>query len=267
MSIGIYKINNPKGKIYIGKSKNIEKRFSSYYKLQHCHQQRKLYNSLKKYGPKNHVFEIIEECFEELLNEREIYYIELYNSLNDGLNLTQGGDGGSLSKESAELKRLKIMKPILQYDLDGNFINEFKGASEAIKYLDKGNANNINDCARGKYISTYGYIWIYKENEIQQKITPRKSKQGNHNGWSKERREKIKNSRIGEKRSKEYCKKISDLKKKPIYQYDIDGNLTNIFPYFDFFNGCKIIGTTKLRKILNKNIYYNGYKYTNIPLH
>ena len=39
MSIGIYKITNPKNKIYIGKSKNIEKRFESYKKIQHCKQQ------------------------------------------------------------------------------------------------------------------------------------------------------------------------------------------------------------------------------------
>ena len=32
------------------------------------------------------------------------------------------------------------------------------------------------------------------------------------------------------------------------------------------FDGCGVIGTTKLRKILNKNIYYKGYKYTNTKL-
>jgi hypothetical protein len=266
MSIGIYKITNPKGKVYIGKSKDIEKRFKSYYKIWHCSQQIKLFNSLKKYLPENHTFEIIEECDIKQLNKREIYYINSFNSLNSGLNLTIGGDGGTITKESAMLRGLKIRKPILQYDLKGNFIREFSGAIEAIKFLGRGNSNNINDCARGKYISTYGYIWLYKYGEVKLNITPRLSNQGCHNMWGNERREKIKQSRMNEKRSKEFCNKMSNLKKKKIYQYDIDNKLNNIFPSFDSFDGCGVIGTTKLRKILNKDIYYRGYKYTNIEL-
>jgi hypothetical protein len=147
------------------------------------------------------------------------------------------------------------MKPILQYDLKGNFLREFKGASEAIKFIGKRNSNNINDCARGKYMSTYGFIWVYKEGKIKNFIVPKISKQGNTNQWSKERREKIKQSRLGEKRSQEYKEKISNLKKKPIYQYDKENINVNIFPSFNSFLGSKIIGTTKLRKILNKDIF------------
>lgn len=263
--IGIYKITNPKNEIYIGKSKNIEFRFRSYKKLQHCKQQIKLYNSLKKYGPENHVFKILEECNIEQLDKREIYWIKIFNSIKIGLNLTEGGDGGKLSPSSSEKKRLKIMKPILQYDLKGNFLREFKGAPEAIKFLGKGNSNNINDCARGKYINTYGFIWIYKQGkEIKNIIIPNISKQGNSNPWNKERREKIKQSRLGEKRTEEYKQKISNIKRTPIYQYNTQSILVNVFPSFKSLSGSKIIGTTKLRKILNKDIYYKGYKYTNI---
>ena len=86
MSIGIYKITNPKGKIYIGQSINIERRFKEYKKL-YCSQSRKLYYSLKKYGVENHLFEIIEECDIILLNEREEYYILLFKSHINGLNI------------------------------------------------------------------------------------------------------------------------------------------------------------------------------------
>lgn len=75
--IGIYKITNPKGKIYIGQSVNIKKRWYSYEKL-YCKQQFYLYNSLVKYGIENHKFEIIEECLLEQLNEREIYWKQYY---------------------------------------------------------------------------------------------------------------------------------------------------------------------------------------------
>jgi len=69
--IGIYKITSPTNKIYIGQSTNITDRWKRYYKLNHCRNQIKLYNSLKKHGFKNHIFEIIEECNWEELNIRE----------------------------------------------------------------------------------------------------------------------------------------------------------------------------------------------------
>lgn len=85
--IGIYKIVNPKGKVYIGQSLNIEKRWKEYLSL-NCKGQVKLYNSLCKYGPENHTFEILEECIENKLSEREHYWQVYYEVLGiSGLNL------------------------------------------------------------------------------------------------------------------------------------------------------------------------------------
>jgi group I intron endonuclease len=101
--IGIYKIINPKGKTYIGQSINIEKRWNGYKKL-HCKGQHKLYNSLEKYGPENHVFEIIEECKLEELDNREIFWKKLYLekfTWNESLFLQiKDGKGGSKSNET-----------------------------------------------------------------------------------------------------------------------------------------------------------------------
>ena len=100
--VGIYKITSPSGKIYIGQSVNIEKRFLSYSKLLRCKTQIKLFRSFLKYEVINHKFEIIEECDIELLNERERYYQDLYDVLNNGLNckLTNTADkSGKLSEE------------------------------------------------------------------------------------------------------------------------------------------------------------------------
>jgi len=89
---GIYKITNPKNKVYIGQSINILFRWYKYKKLD-CKKQCKLYNSLKKYGADNHKFEILCECDKEKLNELEKYYVDLYNSFTSehGLNLKDGG--------------------------------------------------------------------------------------------------------------------------------------------------------------------------------
>ena len=99
--IGIYKITSPTDKIYIGQSKNIQKRWS-YYKNLNCKGQQKLYKSFLKYGVINHVFEILELCSEQELNTKEFDYIKKYNSFNTkhGLNLTSGGDNLLVSDET-----------------------------------------------------------------------------------------------------------------------------------------------------------------------
>lgn len=50
-------------------------------------------------------------------------------------------------------------KPILQYDLNGNFIREWHSATDAAKEL-KG---NICECLRGRHKTACNYIWKYKE--------------------------------------------------------------------------------------------------------
>lgn len=101
IKIGIYKITNPKGKIYIGQSVDINRRWNEH-KYSNKEELIKLYRSFKKYGWENHLFEIIEECSLELLNEREIYWGLFYNTLdkNKGLNLRLGGNRGIWSEES-----------------------------------------------------------------------------------------------------------------------------------------------------------------------
>lgn len=104
--IGIYKITSPSGKIYIGQAVNIERRFKEYQNLNHTKYQIKLYNSFNKYGINNHIFEILEECDIEQLNERERYYQDLYDVLNVGLNcrLTTTNDKSGCLCEEMKIK-------------------------------------------------------------------------------------------------------------------------------------------------------------------
>lgn len=84
--IGIYKITSPSGRVYIGQSTNIPKRFNQYKSLFNCKSQVKLYRSFKKYGVDNHSFEVLIECEIKELNNLERYYQDLYNVLEVGLN-------------------------------------------------------------------------------------------------------------------------------------------------------------------------------------
>lgn len=89
--IGIYKIKNLiNGKCYIGQSKNIESRWADHkaaiYNDRQPTYNYPLYKAIRKYGLTNFSFEVIEECSVEDLNTREIFWIEYYNSYNNGYN-------------------------------------------------------------------------------------------------------------------------------------------------------------------------------------
>ncbi len=85
--IGIYKITSPVGRIYIGQSIDVEKRFRQYQGLTYCKSQVRLYNSFKKYTPDSHIYEVLEECSFEDLNTRERYWQEQFQVMGkQGLN-------------------------------------------------------------------------------------------------------------------------------------------------------------------------------------
>jgi len=133
ITIGIYKITNPKNIIYIGQSVNIYKQFAQYRNYQ-CHKQPRLYNSLKKYGFEKHKFEIITTCSINELNKLERYYQELYCCLNNnGLNcvITKLDDkSGYISDESkqkmslAQKNRNKEINTKISIALTGSKLSE-----------------------------------------------------------------------------------------------------------------------------------------------
>lgn len=100
MSCGIYKITNIiNSHSYIGLSKNIEQRIKEHYShgLNGQRQDdldKPLYKAFRKYGIDNFTWEILEECPEEQLKEREIYWIKKFNTYEDRqhYNETPGGD-------------------------------------------------------------------------------------------------------------------------------------------------------------------------------
>ena len=103
MSCGIYKItNNITEKMYIGRSVNIEDRWKHHIGAKDDYA---IHKSMRKYGVENFTFEIIEECDESLLDEREQYWIQYYNTYNYGYNLTVGGEGGGKYSHD-EIKKL-----------------------------------------------------------------------------------------------------------------------------------------------------------------
>lgn len=95
----IYKITNlVNGKEYIGQtSLSIQERFK-----QHIHDaskgyynNRPLYNAINKYGVENFIIEKLEERSSQEVNQKEIEYINKFNTYSNGYNATLGGEGNS----------------------------------------------------------------------------------------------------------------------------------------------------------------------------
>nr|DAR02120.1 MAG TPA: intron associated endonuclease [Bacteriophage sp.] len=100
MTCGIYKITNKiNGHSYIGLSKNIEHRFADhrtkpFQSKRKDDQEKVLYKAIRKYGLDNFSFEIVEECPESQLCDRECFWIDYYGTYRnrEDYNETPGGD-------------------------------------------------------------------------------------------------------------------------------------------------------------------------------
>ena len=70
--------------------------------------------------------------------------------------------GDKMSKEMKDILIELNSKPVVQFDLDKNFIREWKSISEAGKYLNVKN-NHIGCCCNNKRKTSNGYIWKFKQ--------------------------------------------------------------------------------------------------------
>ena len=91
---GIYKITNQiDNRCYIGQSLDIAERWKAHAKCGldiDTPPGNKLYAAMREDGLQNFTWELLEECSRTDLNEREKFYIDLYDSKNFGYNGTQG---------------------------------------------------------------------------------------------------------------------------------------------------------------------------------
>jgi len=91
---GIYKITNIKTKeCYIGQAVDLASRWKDHAKAGlgiDTPAGNKLYKAMQEYGIWNFSWEVLEEVPSALLNEKEKYYIDLYDSKNFGYNSNKG---------------------------------------------------------------------------------------------------------------------------------------------------------------------------------
>jgi group I intron endonuclease len=135
---GIYKITNiVNGKVYIGQSQNIEKRWREHrsrpFQNTEKSERNILYRAIRKYGLEFFEFSVIEECDIKDLNEREVYWIKFYKSKEPeyGYNATEGGDGtrgSEIKLTDEEIKEIYLL--LLETELSQQQIAEVFGVSQ-----------------------------------------------------------------------------------------------------------------------------------------
>jgi ribonuclease BN (tRNA processing enzyme) len=140
---------------------------------------------------KKPIIEIIEIVEDNIWQEKEKYWIKKFKQEGFKLtNMTEGGDVGCKgykhtekaklnisiknkrlkSKEWMEKVRINMTKtvatPIVQYDLEMNFIKNWDSICFAADFLidpTRSKVKNIQACCKGKRNSAYGYKWKYKK--------------------------------------------------------------------------------------------------------
>ena len=98
------KVNN---KCYIGQvlTHRLPTRWNSYKKL-HCKLQPKIYAALKKYGPDNFFYELLDIGHNsDELDILETQYIRMFNSMHNGYNCNEGGISRGAFKCSDETRK------------------------------------------------------------------------------------------------------------------------------------------------------------------
>ena len=132
----IYKAtNNINGKVYIGQTNNFSRRKREHIAeaLRNLPKDYSLFHkAIRKYGPDNFSWEIIEEIPNDILDEREKYWIAYYdsyiaNKLGKGYNLTPGGDNAAHLEEwrqnNPDLAKQNALNG-LQYAQESNRLNK-----------------------------------------------------------------------------------------------------------------------------------------------
>ena len=118
---GIYKISNRiTNKIYVGQSKDIIKRWRDHKTRLRSgnHVNIHLQNSWNKYGEGAFEFSVVEVCKKnfDVLNEREVYWINKLDALNDskGYNIASGGNNSYAMYGKSKEELTKIYKKIAE---------------------------------------------------------------------------------------------------------------------------------------------------------
>jgi len=153
--MGVYKITNLiNGKIYIGSSFDMGKRWNRHLNelKSNKHHSQKLQRAFNKYGVNNFIFEELELCGKENLNEVEQFWLDKFDSYNQGYNCSPNVKkpmlGKNHSNETKKIMSSKRLGKILSEETREKLSLSNKGKKYDI-YTEERN-NKISESLKGR---------------------------------------------------------------------------------------------------------------------
>jgi len=153
------------GRYYYKASSNSEKVFKFHNRMRELgkYYNKHLLSSMEQYG-----FDAFEVCEvldtannKEELSRKEIYYIDYYDSFNNGYNNTLGGETGC-GVPQPKGKDNPLSVPVCQLTLDGQLIKVWDSLAD-IRRSGEYNIPNIELTCQGINSQSYGYLWVFKK--------------------------------------------------------------------------------------------------------
>ena len=164
MKSGIYMWTSPSGKSYIGQSVDLQKRKGAFLRFGDRYGGEKINCARKKYNHKSlWNYTILEYCDIDKLNECERYYIELYDTINNGYNCESGGNENKIVSDESKQKMSEAKK------------GKYCGENSPLygKHLTEEHKSKLSKAKKGENNPMYGK---HRDNETKDKIRLRHNK-------------------------------------------------------------------------------------------
>ena len=156
---GIYMWTSPSGKSYIGQSVDLQKRKGAFLRFGDIYGGQKINCARKKYHHKSlWDYKVLEYCDVDKLDERERYYIKLYDTINNGYNCESGGNENKIVSDESKQKMSEVKK--------GKYCGE--NSPWYGKHLTEEHKSKLSEARKGENNPMYGK---HRDDETRIKIS------------------------------------------------------------------------------------------------
>jgi group I intron endonuclease len=266
----IYKATNTvNGKSYIGyTTQGFDVRKSQHLKESNSDSSLHFHRAIRFHGADAFTWEILEDNLTTKQSKaKEVYYIALYNTLNNGYNMTQGGEGVSGNPEVVA-KRAKSKRNYYGvYTKDGDLVGTQKGLKQIAEMIGSTKGAVINGTRRGNLVNGYQVVKLDGET-APSKIAAKLSHTeivSQHNrtrdySHSEETKRKISASQKGINNVSPEARLKGSLKRmKQVVQYTLDGVKLNVYQGVKIAAKENDINYSTLKSALQRNNTAGGY--------
>ena len=271
MKSGIYMWTSPSGKSYIGQAVDLDKRKSNFLSFGTRYAGSKINNARRKYNNIQYwTYAILEYCDIDDLDEREEYYISLYNTMRKGYNCESGGNENKIVSDEVKRKISESRKGKCCGEKNPNYRKHLteeqkrkmskakKGENNPMygKHRDDETKSKLSEVMKGKYCGEKHPMWGKHLTEEQKRKISEALKGEKHPMWGKHLDDETKD-------------KIRLRHNKPVIQFTKEGTFVAEYESTLVAKNITGINSSNISKCcLGKRKSAGGFKwaYKNPPL-